>query len=130
MAVAEIHQVEKAFGPIRAARHFFDLQRGQKSGWRGHDVRGKTTLLKLLAGVEQPDFGSATIAKAIKWSYVSQVPSFVPGGTLHHQVSLVFEEVHELEAAGVERPADAMAGTAGPEYDAAIERYTRAETLL
>ena len=75
----------------------FDLQKGERIGLIGANGSGKTTLLKLLAGMEQPDQGRVTVARACKLAYVAQIPTLDPEQTLHHQVSQVFEEVHEIE---------------------------------
>ncbi len=55
--------------------------------------------------------------------YVSQQPLLDPNETLHHQVSLVFEELKAVETQ-MHEAADMMARhTSGPEHDAAIRRY-------
>src|SRR6185369_17859415 len=98
MALAEIRDIEKAFAGRSVLKGIsFDLQKGERIGLIGANGSGKTTLLKLLAGVEQPDQGTINIARSCKLAYVSQIPRLDPEQTLHHQVSQVFEEVHELE---------------------------------
>src|ERR1043165_5546053 len=109
MALAEIRDVEKAFAGRSILKGIsFDLQKGERIGLVGPNGSGKTTLLKIIAGVEQPDQGSVTVARACKLAYVSQIPTLDPEQTLHHQVSQVFEEVHEIErqmhAAGEDLP--------------------------
>src|SRR6185437_16869507 len=51
-----------------------------------------------------------------------------PEQTLHHQVSQVFEEVHEIERQLHQAADDLAKHPEGPEHDAAIERYTHFET--
>jgi ATP-binding cassette subfamily F protein 3 len=129
MALAEIKNIEKAFAGRSVLKGIsFDLQKGERIGLVGANGSGKTTLLKIIAGVEQPDHGEVNIAKSCKLAYVSQIPRLDPEETLHHQVSLVFEEVHEIERQLHQAAEDLARYTEGPEHDAAIERYTRLET--
>ncbi len=129
MALAEIRDIEKAFAGRSVLRGItFDLQKGERIGLVGANGSGKTTLLKIIAGVEQPDHGSVTIARSCKLAYVSQIPRLDPEQTLHHQVSQVFEEVHEIER-GMHQAAEDMGKyPEGPRHDEAVERYTRLET--
>ena len=129
MALVEVRNVEKAFaGRSVLTGISFDLQKGERIGLVGPNGSGKTTLLKIIAGAEQPDQGEVAVARACKLAYVSQIPTLDPEETLHHQVSLVFEEVHEIERQ-MHAAAEEMARHAeGAAHDAAIERYTRLET--
>jgi ATP-binding cassette subfamily F protein 3 len=129
MALAEIRNIEKAFAGRSVLKGIsFDLQKGERIGLVGANGSGKSTLLKILAGVEKPDHGTCTIAKACKLAYVSQIPTLDPEQTLHHQVSAVFEEVHEIERQMHKAAEDLAKYPEGPQHDAAIERYTRYET--
>src|SRR5690242_1893294 len=125
MALAEIKDVEKAYAGRAVLKGItFDLQKGQRIGLVGANGSGKTTLLKILAGVEQPDHGHVTIARACKLAYVAQIPTLDPEQTLHHQVSQVFEEVHEIERQLHQAADDLAKHPEGPDHEAAIERYS------
>ncbi len=129
MALASVTNVEKAYAGRAVLRDIsFDLQRGQRIGLVGPNGAGKTTLLKILAGEEQADHGNVTISKNCKVTYVSQIARLDPEETLHHQVSLVFEEVHAIERAMHEAAEDLAKHPSGPEHDAAMERYSVLET--
>jgi ATP-binding cassette subfamily F protein 3 len=129
MALAEIRDIEKAYAGRTVLRGIsFDLQKGERIGLVGANGSGKTTLLKIIAGVEQPDHGSVTIARSCKLAYVSQIPRLDPEQTLHHQVSQVFEEVHEIERQMHQAAEDMGTYTEGPKHDEAVDRYTRLET--
>ena len=128
MALASVENVEKAYAGLSVLRGIsFDLQKGQRIGLVGPNGAGKTTLLKILAGVEHADHGSVTVSKNCKLSYVSQIARLDPEETLHHQVSLVFEEVHALEKALHAAADDLAKHGSGPEHDAAMENYSRIE---
>ncbi len=128
MAVATITDIEKAYAGRSILRGIsFELQKGQKIGLVGPNGAGKTTLLKLIAGEEKIDHGEVTIAKSVKWTYVSQQPRLAPDETLRHQVSLVFEELHAIEKQ-MHETADLLSiHTSGPEHDAALEKYGELE---
>ena len=129
MALAEIRNIEKAFAGRSVLKGItFDLQKGERIGLVGANGSGKSTLLKILAGVEKADHGTCTIAKSCKLAYVSQIPTLDPEQTLHHQVSQVFEEVHEIERQMHQAAEDMGKHPEGPLHDEAIERYTRYET--
>ncbi len=50
----------------------FSLERGQKVALVGHNGTGKTTLLKIIAGLEDPDSGDINIAKDVCIGYLPQ----------------------------------------------------------
>lgn len=129
MALAEVRDVEKAYAGRGVLKGIsFDLQKGERIGLIGANGSGKTTLLKLLAGLEEPDQGKVEVAKACKLAYVSQIPRLDPEQTLHHQVSQVFEEVHEIERQMHAAGEDLAKYHEGPLHDDAMARYTRHET--
>ena len=58
-----VSALEKRFGPVRAVDGLsFDVQPGEIFGLVGPDGAGKTTTLRMLAGVLAPDGGRATVA--------------------------------------------------------------------
>ena len=56
----------------------FSLQEGEKTGVVGINGTGKTTLLRMLAGKEEPDEGSITVANHAVIRYLPQHPQFDP----------------------------------------------------
>ncbi|HJA93114.1 MAG TPA: ABC-F family ATP-binding cassette domain-containing protein [Candidatus Eisenbergiella merdipullorum] len=56
----------------------FSLQEGEKVGVIGINGTGKTTLLKMMAGLEEPDEGSITTANHAVIRYLPQHPEFNP----------------------------------------------------
>ena len=58
-----VSALEKRFGPVRAVDGLsFDVHQGEIFGLVGPDGAGKTTALRILAGVLTPDGGKATVA--------------------------------------------------------------------
>lgn len=62
-AAVSTRDLRKHFGSVAAVDHLtFDVQPGEIFGLVGPDGAGKTTTLRMLAGVLRPDAGSATVA--------------------------------------------------------------------
>ena len=55
-------------------------------GLIGVNGTGKSTLLKILAGAEEPDSGSVTVFPGVQVSYLPQTPDMTPGRTVLDQV--------------------------------------------
>ena len=62
------------------------LEEGDKAGIIGINGTGKSTLLKIIAGVEQPDSGSVVTASGVRIGYLPQNPDFAAGTTVLAQV--------------------------------------------
>ncbi|MBG8551966.1 ABC-F family ATP-binding cassette domain-containing protein [Hymenobacter guriensis] len=54
----------------------FGLQQGQRVAFVGINGTGKTTLMRILAGLEQPDTGLVSTRKGIRVTYLGQNPEF------------------------------------------------------
>lgn len=54
----------------------FSLQDGEKVGVIGVNGMGKSTLLKLIAGIEVPDDGNIVMGSNVKIGYLPQMPEF------------------------------------------------------
>ena len=59
----------------------FEVRSGERIGLVGPNGAGKTTLIKLLAGHEQPDYGSLYVRSSIRVSLLRQQPDFPPSYT-------------------------------------------------
>lgn len=69
----KIEGISKSFGDIEVIHNFtFEINRGDKIGVIGNNGRGKTTLLKLLAGVIDPDEGNIILGNHVDIGYFPQ----------------------------------------------------------
>src|SRR5438477_11369954 len=60
----------------------FELHGGERVGLVGPNGVGKTTLLRLLAGLDRPDDGEVRLHAGARAALLSQTPDFVPGRSL------------------------------------------------
>ena len=71
--IFEAHNVVKAFGEKRILNGWsYTFARYEKVGIVGDNGAGKTTFIKLLLGLMQPDSGHFDIGETVKWGYYSQ----------------------------------------------------------
>lgn len=98
----------------------FRLNSGDRVGLIGPNGCGKTTLLRLIVGGEQPDRGSVFVDPATRLGYLRQGLEFPIGATLAD----VLRDDRVEVATEVERLADALASDHGlmPRYQAALDR--------
>jgi ATP-binding cassette subfamily F protein uup len=79
------------------------INEGEKIGLIGINGTGKSTFLKILAGVEVPDEGRVITGNSVKIEYLSQNPIFDPEATVLEQVfkgnSPVMKLIREYEEA-------------------------------
>ncbi len=64
----------------------FFLNEGDKVGIIGINGTGKSTLLRILAGTEEPDEGEIVRANGVRISYLPQIPAFDETGSVLSQV--------------------------------------------
>lgn len=76
------------------------IHEGEKIGVLGINGTGKSTLLKLIAGLEDPDSGKITYRKNLRIGYLPQIPTFDNEKSILENVVVgqkAEEEYHDLE---------------------------------
>ncbi len=77
MNILTVDEITKAYGVRKVFdKASFFLQEGEKAGIIGINGTGKTTLLKIIAGIESPDSGSVITANNLTVKYLPQTPVF------------------------------------------------------
>jgi ATP-binding cassette subfamily F protein 3 len=117
----------KRFGP----RELFDridwmITSRDRVGLVGANGTGKTTLLKMLAGLEQPDMGEVTRPKGLQAGYLPQDGLSLRGRTVFAECMSVFEKLKSMERE-MEELAHSLGelDPASEEYEFAADRYGR-----
>ena len=107
----------------------FKLSRGEKVGLIGGNGCGKTTLLKMIAGIEDPSSGVITRPGGSRVGYLAQEPAYDEGRTVSEELLEAFSEISGisrqlkfLEQRLESAPAD--------EEEAVLAEYSRVSARL
>src|SRR5215470_17619558 len=108
----------------------FDLQAGERVGLVGPNGVGKTTLLKILAGLDRPDTGQVRLHAGARIALLRQQPEFAPGQTLFAEAKSALDELLAAHDDMI-HTAEALArATDEAEHKSLAARYDRLNELL
>jgi ATP-binding cassette subfamily F protein 3 len=102
-----------------------------RAGLVGANGTGKTTLMKILAGIETLDTGECTVQKGITAGYLPQDGLQLSGRTVFAECMSVFDKLKDME-----REMEALLhqlaelDPAGQDYHAASERYSHLDSIF
>jgi ABC transport system ATP-binding/permease protein len=83
MAVITLLDAQLAYGHVPLLNHTgFSLEAAERVGLIGRNGAGKTSLLKILAGLEHPDDGTLQFQQGLRVAYVAQEPVLDPALTV------------------------------------------------
>ncbi|WP_206915554.1 ABC-F family ATP-binding cassette domain-containing protein [Alicyclobacillus suci] len=100
--VIELDHVSKSYGGRPIIQNFsYIVQRDDRIGIVGPNGVGKSTLLKLLAGIEQPDAGEVRTGLTVKIGYFAQEHNLVDKDA--RVIDVIREEAEYVETADGER---------------------------
>ena len=120
MALITLLDAQLAFGHVALLDHAgFSLETNERVGLIGRNGAGKSSLLKILGGMEKPDDGSLQVQAGTRIAYVAQEPNLAPEAT-------VFEAASEGLAAVITIRDQYLSGAEGLDLDAlqsVIEAY-------
>ena len=116
----------KRFGPrilFEGANWLITAQ--EKTALVGANGTGKSTLMKVLAGLEQLDYGHMQLTRGMSIGYLPQEGLKLSGRSVFDECLSVFDELREMETE-IERLAGQLSTLdhASQEYTAAAERYS------
>ncbi len=87
MALVTLANAHLAFGHVPLLDGAdFSLQPGERVGLIGRNGAGKSSLLKILAGLERPDDGDLQFQQGLQSAYVAQEPALQPQQTVFDAV--------------------------------------------
>lgn len=97
MALFSITDAQLAFGHVALLDHAdFSLEAGERVGLIGRNGTGKSSLLKIVAGLAAPDDGLISRQQSVTSAYVPQEPEFPAGITVFDAVSQGMGSAHDL----------------------------------
>ncbi|HEU0121705.1 MAG TPA: ABC-F family ATP-binding cassette domain-containing protein [Bryobacteraceae bacterium] len=100
----------------------------EKTGLVGGNGTGKTTLLKILSGADELDYGTISFTKGMSIGYLPQDGLSLRGRTVFAECMSVFDDLRDMEREmeSLTRKMSEL-DPAGPEYAAVTERFHRVE---
>ncbi|XLZ72532.1 ATP-binding cassette domain-containing protein [Massilia sp. SR12] len=97
MAVISLSSAQLAFGHHALLDHAeFSLETGERVGLIGRNGTGKSSLLKIIAGMQKLDDGLLVMQQGLKIVYVEQEPQFEPGQSVYDAVASGLGELPAL----------------------------------
>jgi ABC transport system ATP-binding/permease protein len=87
MALITLLNAQLAYGHVALLDHTdFSLEAGERVGLIGRNGAGKSSLLKILAGLEKADDATMHLQQGLRIAYVAQEPVLDAEGTVFHAV--------------------------------------------
>jgi ATP-binding cassette subfamily F protein uup len=113
MALLTLTNAHLAFGHVALLDHTdFALEAGERVGLIGRNGTGKSSLLKIIAGLERPDDGELRLQQGLRLALVAQEPQLDGSATVFDAVSQGVAEAKALreryEAHGPDDDLDAL----------------------
>ncbi len=97
MALITLLEAQLAFGHVPLLDHAgFSLETQERVGLIGRNGTGKSSLLKILAGLEKPDDGVLQVQSHIRIAYVAQEPDLDAQSSVFDAVSVGLQRVRDL----------------------------------
>jgi ATP-binding cassette, subfamily F, member 3 len=104
MSLITVTSLAKSYGPTDIFSGVsFTVAKGARMAIVGPNGIGKTTLLRILVGVDEPTSGTVSRSRGVKTGYLSQEADFEMKGTLWEACESVFshfkteqDELHRL----------------------------------
>ena len=98
MILLSLQGVQKSFGTNEVLRDAsLTLQDGERMGLVGVNGCGKSTLMKIIAGIESSDGGTITMQKGLKLGYLAQQGEVGENRTVLEELESVFDPVVAME---------------------------------
>ena len=88
MPMMTLNHLDKAFGSqVLLDDVSLSIAKGVRIGLIGRNGEGKSTLLKIMAGLVDTDSGEVTLRNGVKVAYLPQAPHFEAGQSVFHVVA-------------------------------------------
>ncbi len=113
MNYLSVENIAKSFGERTLFENLsFGINKDQKIAFVARNGTGKTSILKIITGEDQPDAGQVVMRKEIKMAFLSQEPNLQPELTIEESIfasdSEILKVIEQYEKA-LENPENAEA---------------------
>ena len=130
MSLLILDDIQRHYGAQEVLRGVtFQIDPGEKVGLVGRNGGGKSTLLRLIEGLEKPDHGRITLRKGTSLGHVPQTPHFPAGVTIRAWVEGGMRVAREL-AIELAHVTEQMGHLSGDALERAIHEHERLELRL
>lgn len=98
MQILSVNNLALHFGVVEIFNNVnFQVQDNAKIGLVGSNGAGKTSLLKIIAKINDSTSGTLSYKNGIKVNYLSQISNFTCDNTVFNQVMSVFDDIYAIE---------------------------------
>ncbi len=124
MSLLVVNNLQQSFGPETIFSGVsFKLEWRQKLGLVGRNGAGKTTILRILTGQQEPEKGSVNYAARIRYGYLKQEEGVDPNRTVLQEAEAAFGHVQAMETRLREVEHD-MSTATGDDLERIMDEYS------
>lgn len=93
-----LSNIVKYFGATQVLENItFEIQGGEKVGIVGINGSGKSTILKIIAGMEHADSGNVILKKGATVGYLQQIAVYPSGYLVNNVLQMAFDKISIME---------------------------------
>ena len=130
MIEISLNNVEKYYGATQVLKDItFQVLKGEKVGIVGRNGTGKTSLFKVIAGIENYDKGLITLSKGSQIGYLEQIPNYPDEYRVLDVLKRAFQNEFKIQSMMQELELK-MSSVEGEELDFTIKRYGELQNLF
>lgn len=98
MIILSAQHIAKSFGVNAVLRDVsLTVQQGDRIGLVGVNGCGKSTLMRILAGLDAQDGGEISLVRGLRFGYLAQQNMVTSGETVWNELQKVYEQVFAME---------------------------------
>lgn len=125
MTILSFHSVSKSYGDHQILEQVsFAVHTGNRAALVGANGAGKSTILKLIMNLEEPDEGEVSLINGITIGYLPQTPKTSESISIRQYIYDAQKELHVLQRR-MDELTDIMTTAKGTELTASLAEYSR-----
>ncbi|HBI71732.1 MAG TPA: ABC transporter ATP-binding protein, partial [Lachnospiraceae bacterium] len=98
MIELSVHNITKFYGANKIFENIsLEVKTGERIGFIGQNGCGKTTMMKIIMGMEDYQAGEIGIRKEARVGYLNQIPDFREDTTANDVIHMAFGEVYHTK---------------------------------